>query len=633
MMSTSDDAVIAAVLLLLAATLSGRAAAPVNDPRHISNGHTIPGEDYCDQPYVVKTGDGAWLCVMTTARGAEGAASQHVITTRSTDQGRTWSAPVDVEPPGVREASYAVLQKALSGRVYVFYNYNRDNVREVKREDGGVYSRVDSLGAFVFKFSDDHGRTWSARRYEIPVREFACDRENVYGGRIRFFWNVGRPIVHKNAVLVPLHKVGAMGKGFFAQSEGAFLRSANLLTERDPEKIVWETLPDGDQGLRTPTGGGRIAEEQSVCVLSDGSLYCVYRTVDGHPASAYSRDGGRTWTRPEYASYKPGGRRFKHPRAANFVWRCANGKYLYWFHNHGGSPARKNPEWDAYADRNPAWICAGEERDSPEGKVLHWSQPEILLYDDDPFVRMSYPDLIEQDGRFWITETQKHIGRVHELPAALLAGLFAQSTRTDPASGGLILDWLNGETKPARVPLPRLPPFLQRDNSRPDHGTKDLRAGFTLDLRLELDSIAEGQVLIDNRAGGRGFVVSTARDGALRITMSDGRSESGWESDPGTLRAGAPLHAAIIVDGGPKIIGFVIEGVLDDGGDHRQFGWGRFSPALRDVNGSNELQVAPAVKRLRIYSRALRTSEAVANYRAGMGRASARHSPRRSSRR
>ena len=38
---------------------------------------------------------------------------------------------------------------------------------------------------------------------------------------------------------------------------------------------------------------------------------------------------------------------------------------------------------------------------------IEWSEPEILLYDDDSKVRMSYPDLIEDGGRIYITETQK----------------------------------------------------------------------------------------------------------------------------------------------------------------------------------------------------------------------------------
>jgi hypothetical protein len=521
------------------------------------------------------------------------------------------------------EASYAVLLRTPGNRIYCFYNHNTDRVPEVKREDGGVYQRVDSLGHYVFKYSDDGGRSWSARRYEVPVREFACDRTNIYGGKLRFFWNVGRPLIVENAALLVLHKVGAMGPGFFAQSEGAFLRSDNILTEPDPEKVRFETLPEGEVGLRTPAGGGRVSEEQSIVALSDGSLYCVYRTVDGWPASAYSRDGGRHWSAPQYAVYSPGGQRLKHSRAANFVWKCANGQYLYWFHNHGGAVARSNPAWDPYADRNPAWLVAGVERDTPQGRIIEWSQPEIALYDDDPYIRMSYPDLVEEDGKYYVTETQKNIGRLHELPAALMSGLFRQSNYRQVSTNGLILNLKPGQPLPAEVPMPKLPSFNQSDSRRPDHGMKDLRAGFSLDLWLRLESTAVGQFILDNRdEQGRGLLLATGDSGTIRLTLNDGRTECGWSTDAGTLKAGQRQHIVAIVDGGPKIITFVVDGKFCDGGEARQFGWGRFSPNLRTPTGAKMLRIAhpnPAqVLSLRIYNRYLRTSEAVGNYRAGI---------------
>ncbi len=607
--------------------------APIPDPRHLSLGAPIPSEGYADQPYIVRTDDGAWLCVITTGQGTEGATGQHVVSMRSTDRGRTWEQMVAIEPSHGPEASYAVLLKVPGGRVYAFYNHNTDNVREVKREDKGVYKRVDSLGHYVFKYTDDHGRTWSAQRYEVPVREFACDRNNVYGGKLRFFWNVGRPLILGDAAILVLHKVGAMGNGFFAQSEGAFLQSRNILTERDPAKITFATLPDGDVGLRTPAGGGRVAEEQSLTALSDGSLYCVYRTVDGWPANAYSRDGGHTWTPPAYMAHAPGGQRVKHPRAANFVWRCGNGKFLYWFHNHGGpfiarmqadpSGATGNP----YNDRNPAWLMAGVERDTPQGRIIVWSQPEIVLYDDDPFIRMSYPDLVEEGGRFYITETQKNLGRVHEVPASLVDGLFHQFEARAVARDGLVLNLPANRAEapadtdqrlPAAVPMPKLPEFHGRDARRADYGGADLRAGFSLDLWFKLDSAAAGQALLDNRDDqGRGLLLVTTTGGAVRLTLNDGRSESSWESDAGAVRAGQVQHLVATVDGGPKIITFVVDGVLGDGGDQRQFGWGRFSPHLRAPNGAAKVKIGAMVRSLRIYRRALRTSEAVGNFRAG----------------
>lgn len=44
------------------------------DPRNITEGSVIPGGFYADQPYLVKTSDGGWLCVMTTGSGREGEA-------------------------------------------------------------------------------------------------------------------------------------------------------------------------------------------------------------------------------------------------------------------------------------------------------------------------------------------------------------------------------------------------------------------------------------------------------------------------------------------------------------------------------------------------------------------------------
>lgn len=599
-------------------------AAPIPDARHIRNGWEIPSVSYADQPYIVQTDDGAWLCVITTGVGAEGASGQHVISMRSTDQGRTWDHVVPIEPADGPEASYAVLLKVPYGRIYAFYNHNTDNVREVKREDRGVIARVDAQGYYVFKYSDDHGRSWSAERYNVPIREFECDRTNVYGGQRRFFWNVGRPLIVNDLAIMGIHKVGAMGDGFFAQSEGAFFTSRNILTERDPAKLTFQTLPDGEIGLRTPDGGGRVAEEQSLVQLSDGSLYCVYRTIDGWPTSVYSRDGGHTWTAPAYKTYTPGGRRVKQPRAANFAWNCSNGMFLYWFHNHGGRfigqlGAGGRGGQSPYDDRNPAWLMAGREVDTPDGRQLEWSQPEILLYDDDPYIRMSYPDLVEQDGKFFVTETQKNIGRVHEIPQPILDGLFQQWEHRTVARSGLVLDLPAGQPLPAETPLPNPPQFHLRDVRRADHGGRDLRAGFSLDLWLQLGSLDAGQTILDSRdETGAGILVATTDRGTLGIVLSDGRQQAAWDSDPGAIQAGQIHHVVITVDGGPKIITFVVDGVLCDGGDARQFGWGRFSPTLRSPRGADTLRIAPAVQSLRLYNRALLTSEAVGNFRAGV---------------
>ncbi|MGE4489862.1 MAG: hypothetical protein AB7E95_10005, partial [Kiritimatiellales bacterium] len=249
-----------------------------NDWRLLENGTIIPvSSGYADQPYFLRADDGALILICTTGSGSEGEAGQHVVSIRSTDDGQTWDPPVSLEPPGGLESSYAVMLKADGGRIYAFYNHNTENVRQVPGDcaayPDGWCRRVDSLGHFVFKYSDDHGKSWSEKRYPIDVREFKIDRENTSGGKIRYFWNVGKPFAYQGKGYVPLHKVGGFGVDFFTRSEGVLLCSSNILTEADPKKIRFKTLPDGDIGIQAPVGAGPIAEEHSFVVLSDGTFF------------------------------------------------------------------------------------------------------------------------------------------------------------------------------------------------------------------------------------------------------------------------------------------------------------------------------------------------------------------------
>lgn len=391
----------------------------MNDPRNISDGFEIPSEGYCDQPYIVKTRDGAWLCVMTTGRGREGQQGQHIVATRSRDRGRTWSDPVDIEPSDGPEASWAMPYITRYGRVYVFYTYNTQNLREVAFGNGEICNRVDTLGDYAFKFSEDGGQSWSEGRGVIPVRETDIDRLNPYGGKIRFFWGVGKPIRSGDSLYLGFSKVGKFGKGFMEISEGWFLRCGNIETERDPGKLCWETLPDGETGLQSP-GSETVCDEANLAELSDGSLFATCRTIEGHPLEAWSRDKGRSWT-SRYMRYALDGPLVCNPRGPNFVRKLATGphagKFLYWFYNNracGYDPG----------SRNPVWLLGGVEQDSLAGKVLRWGRPEVVLYDLDLHAAIGYPDFIEDDGRLFISETRKTVARVHEVFAWLLDRLF-----------------------------------------------------------------------------------------------------------------------------------------------------------------------------------------------------------------
>ena len=406
----------------------------MHDPRNIEHGLEIPSEGYCDQPYIVKDKGGAWVCVMTTGEGIEGEHGQHVIAIRSEDRGRTWSEPVDIEPADGPEASWAMPlfcpDIGDQGRVYAFYTYNAANLREVivdpDSRNGRTDRRVDTLGEYALKYSDDGGLTWSERHY-IPVRIADIDRRNPYQGRVRFFWGVGKPMTHDGKMWLGFAKVGRFGRGFMAESEGWFIRSDNILNEPDVEKLNWQTLPEGEVGLRTPdSSDGPVCDEANLVAMSDGSLFATCRTLTGHPAAFYSRDGGRTWSDPAIMRYEPDGTPVNHPRAANFVRRLREGrhagKYLYWFHNN-------NVRWynngEGIGSRNPAWLTGGVEHDSPEGKVIHWGRPQVVLYAPHPHTGISYPDFIEEGEDLYISETQKTIARVHQVERGLIDSLFA----------------------------------------------------------------------------------------------------------------------------------------------------------------------------------------------------------------
>ncbi|THF73596.1 exo-alpha-sialidase [Cohnella fermenti] len=575
------------------------------DKRWLPLGSEIPKEFYCDQPYVVVTKDGSWLCVLTTGKGVEGEPGQHAVSTISRDQGKSWTPLTDIEPADGPESSWVMPLVVPSGRIYAFYTYNGDNQRTVLDDGGQQIRRVDTLGQMAFKYSDDHGRSWSDRRYVVPIRGMEIDRRNPYRGSVQFFWGVGKPCIHENDVYIGLAKVGGFGVGFMTSSEGVFLKSNNLLHESDPERIKWETLPDGDRGIRAPLGP--IADEHNCVGMGDGSLYCTFRTIEGHNGAAYSRDGGHTWTEQDYARYTPGGRAIKHPRAANFVRRFSNGHYLMWFHNHGRSWL-DNPV-EAYKNRNPAWICGGVERD---GHIV-WSQPEIVLYDDDLDTRISYPDFIEDDGRYFITETQKTIARVHQVDNGLLEAVWSQHERCEVAERGAKLSVrttegdVSGHDWPQRLPLGR-------------------GEGFALDLWLDVpDASAEPELLTtpiaDTRdPGGSGVVLTWEADRTVRLRMNDGRCETSWSSDPGALDAPGMHHLVVNVDAGPRVIVFIVDGQLLDGGTARQFGWGRLPASMSELRSSAQLRLGTPwqlrIAQLRLYDRYLTTTEAIGNYRA-----------------
>lgn len=578
-------------------------AVAASDPRNFANGNLIPAENYCDQPRIVVTKDGAWVCVLTTGPGNEGEPGQHVVSATSHDQGRTWSPLVDVEPVDKEKRSaYALVLITPADRIYAFYCYNGDAIRALP---DGKPIRDDMQGWCVFRYSDDQGATWSERQ-RLPMRLTAVDRGNEWQGRLQMWWAIGTPAVFDGKVIFGFTK---LGKYILQNGEGWFFRSDNVLTERDPAKLDWQLLPDGDHGVRSPEFGS-VQEEFDVVHLEKNDLFSAFRTTLGHAGSAYSRDGGRTWSQPDALRYEPGGRRMKQSRACTKIWKTKSGRYLLWFHNNGTTTYNNGPN---AGSRNIAWLSGGRLK---EGNLL-WSQPEIVAHVEGGLLGCSYPDLIEDEGKYYICSTQKTEARVQQVENELLEGLWQQPELRKVATNGLALN-LSGAQCAAKAAAraPRVAPLggdIQRRKSR-----DDTAGSLTLDVAVQFADLAPGQVLLDSRdEASRGYVLRTGERGTVRFEMSDGWQAAYWDSDAGLLKTNTTHHIAAIVDGQAKVISFVIDGALCDGGAEKQFGFGRFSPAMKDISGGRNLQLAPQLhgelKHARLYTRALRTSEAIGN--------------------
>ena len=566
-----------------------RLSRPVfDDPRDIAKGRVIPDEEYCDQPYVGVLRDGSWVCVLTTGKGGEGSPDQHVVSTISKDQGRTWSPLVDIEPAAGPEASWATCLVTPFDRIYAFYTYNGDKVTTLP----GQTNRVKSAwhGWYAFKFSDDGGQTWSHERYRIPLRVTEADRRNPWQGSQCHFWGIDKPVVAEGTVYFAFTK---LAKWFADEGEGWVVASDNMLTERNAARVRFELLPAGDKGIRNPEFGP-AQEEHNLTVLKGKDLLCVYRT-DGLPAQSFSRDGGRSWSLPERMTYGPGQRVIKSNRACPKLFRTRDGRYLFWYHNHGV------PGW---GNRNPVFITGGL---LGEDGFIRWSEPELVFYDRHADRGISYPDMIEQDGRFWFTETQKSVARVHEVDRSLLDGLWRQGTHREVCRKGWVAEAANTNSVPLVFAVP------------PAFGSL-AGGGLSIELWLNLDQSAAGETLFSTMQGRRGVRVATAKvtgEPTVQLELFDGDLRAVWQADPGLLTSRQPHHVVFVCDYAAGIISVVFDGKYCDGGEKRPFGWGRLPSGLSSVTASEHAIVSASVKRVRLYDRALRTSEAIGNYRAG----------------
>ena len=491
------------------------------------------------------------------------------------------------------EASWAMPLATNFDRLYVFYTFNGDSIQNLP---DGTKMRADTHGWYCYRYSDDKGKTWS-ERYRLNMRKTECDRKNDFSGEVQMFWGIGKPVSKGDQVWFSFTK---LGKYFLKRSEGWIYTSDNILTEKDVSKITWQLIPEGDIGIKSPELGS-VQEEFNIQPMNmQNGLYCVYRTALGQPAHAYSYDDGLTWSTPKLISYA-NGFPLRNPRACPRLWKCKNGKYLLWHHNNGGKD---------FKHRNPAWVSGGVEKD---GKI-YWSQPEIFIHGPDRSYetgRFSYPDLVEEDGKYWVSTTQKTTATIHEVPAEFLEMIWSQFDKPKTIVSGFFgsYDKLEGNKKI------RLSEPINMDNG-----------GFALDFWIGIDHF-KNTILIEGKGSGKNNLKLTlSNNGILEFILRNERDTMKLKSDFSRLEIGKRQHVAIIADEGAKICYMLIDGSICDGGGKETFGFSWFNNALMEIE-IDKLSVKKfhgKIGKLRFYGKRMYSSNFVKNYHVENSKTTAR---------
>lgn len=560
--------------------------AQTTDWRNIRNAISeIPDENYCDQPYLLKTNSGAWLCVMTTGPGEESNKGQHIVVTSSIDNGKTWSTLRDIEPSdGNFLSSWAVPYITPSGRIYVFYNYNGDEVTSLN----GYSISAGLLGWYCFRYSDDDGETWSARsRIDIPVS--TIDLLNDFGGSVQRFWGVSKPFAMDDTMYVSFTKLGKFQPDV-ERGEGWLMKSSNINSELNPDSIRWEFLPSSSKGVQSPVMG-HVQEEHISVGLEDGTIYMVFRTNQGYIGETYSRDGGRSWEPIEPVRYAFDNGVIKNPRACPRVFKCENGKYLLWHHNHGVV--------DQWKYRNPVWLSGGIERN---GKI-EWSQPELLFFDSDTNERISYPDLIEANGNYWFTETQKEIARIHQVDREFIEGLWGQLEGFTPhfreeVGSAAVLDLQKNDKHVASRQ------YLSVTNG--------LTIALQIDVRKQSMSDTIGVMTFND--SGR-LTLSRTTKNTIKIELLENGKRWSMETDPSSLSEHMINKVVFVLDNHAMLGWTFVNGKLGDGGVYRNRGWEWKNQTIErlmiNARHFSDAIAERKIERLTVYGMALRTSEII----------------------
>jgi acetyl esterase/lipase len=261
---------------------------------------------------------------------------------RSTDKGKTWSAPVVAYDIPYGQHGFIPLIPRGTQRIYCFGTQpipGKWTWEDGKRENAPIGWRT----------SDDDGHTWSE--------------------------------VH---LIKPLNDPGFMGMSVMRMTEtdaGTWLLGSHLadwspkpfttqqyLLRSEDQGKTWTVLPNARPNGWTAKGFNRMDEGRPLN-LGGGRVLFMSRTPQGHLFTAWSQDDGKTWAQPAPST-------LVHPDAPPMVFPLSDRKTLVAFH-HNKVPSTHHGDLSDHAElmkmRSEVWASLSTD----EGHT--WSEPRFVL--------------------------------------------------------------------------------------------------------------------------------------------------------------------------------------------------------------------------------------------------------------
>jgi hypothetical protein len=599
--------------------------------------------------------DGRYTAVFTVA-SREGARDSRLMVLFSEepdfpeDKTRVWWP----EPPGdgPPESNYGSLAYHPDGTLYCVYGYNH---QKVTHAPGGASVRGDSFGK-AWRFSTDHGRTWSKRHLlKLPDKEI--DRENAWKGKVQamycgvsFFPRLiagddGYGLVVKNNIPTWSNVRGHEYRGELFIIKWPGWRTNSRLHELKPELI-----PPGDRGITDPNYG--FLEDYWFSKFDASGHWVLTYRVPGYRGVAVTRDFGKTWTY-DRLRYRPGARHLKNPSGQSGFASDARGQIFFQYHN---IHFHDLPNYTG--GRDLVYIAHRFMR----GGRMCFSQPELFTYRRDQLgfiawanehehAKLNINRVKNEDGSLFCTKRCKDGNvRVH-VPQAWFDHLAKQKDLFEPAKAQRIFECGADQVKDlAGTTLPPLP------NLKTD-------TGFTLDYWIRIDgTVPVKAILLSTMKQNQGIEITTGQHRNVIVRISDGNGkvrqnafykvlEKDYRSrqylvgrfserpDPelfakkeadiflvgnrDALSGGGTLHHIVVtVDAVANVAHLIVNGVYQDGGPHRYRTAQYFSRDLADINGAKRPQPPSSegvtAKALRLYGRPLTTTESIGDYRVGI---------------